>query len=85
MTRPLQPITPEANPSFEANRIVLFLLDSGPYDMNRLAMMEFSDEDRQQFAQLIGYSLHGYEELSYVDNENWGRVLDARKNSMKVR
>jgi hypothetical protein len=38
--------------------------------MNTLARMDFSDDDRQQFAQLIGYSLSGYGELqSYVDDE----------------
>jgi hypothetical protein len=38
--------------------------------MNTLATMTFSDDDRRQFAQLIGYSLSGYGELrSYVDDE----------------
>jgi hypothetical protein len=32
-------------------------------------MLPFSNEDRQQFAQLIGYSLGGYSELSYVDDD----------------
>lgn len=52
---------------FKANRIVCFLLDSGPFDMNILARMNFSDEDRQQFAQLIGYSVSGFGDLSYAD------------------
>ena len=54
---------------FVANPIVQFLLDNGPYDMNDLAMMDFSNEDREHFAQLIGYSLSGFSELSYVSNE----------------
>jgi hypothetical protein len=37
--------------------------------MNSLARMNFSNEDREQFAQLIGYSLSGFSELSYVSDE----------------
>lgn len=51
---------------FKRNRIVEVLLASGQLDMNALAAMEFSDEDRVQFAQLIGYSLSGFSELPYV-------------------
>lgn len=42
---------------FKANAIVRHLLDAGPFDMNQLAMMKFPREDREQFAELIGYSL----------------------------
>jgi hypothetical protein len=54
---------------FKANAIVRFLLDAGPYDMNTLAMMPFTDEDRRQFAQLIGYSVSGYGDLSYAEDD----------------
>ena len=53
---------------FKANKIVAFLLDAGPFDINDLALKDFSDEDRAQFAQLIGYSVGGYWELSYVSD-----------------
>jgi len=56
---------------FKANTIVRFLLDAGPFDMNKLALMPFSVEDRQQFAQLIGYSVEGFNELSYVDEDSF--------------
>lgn len=73
---PIQPLAPDAKGTvrFKANRIVQHLLDTHPAcDMNRLAAMDFSDEDRQQFAQLIGYSLNGYSELThYVDDEAYG-------------
>jgi hypothetical protein len=39
--------------------------------MNKLALMKFSDEDREQFAQLIGYSLSGFSELSYVTDKTY--------------
>lgn len=54
---------------FKKNAIVRFLLDSGPFDMNALAIKDFSQEDREQFAQLIGYSLIGFSELPYVRDE----------------
>lgn len=31
--------------------------------------MEFTQEDREQFAQLIGYSLSGYSDLGYVRDQ----------------
>lgn len=51
---------------FRENKIVRTLLDIGPLDMNKLAMLEFSDDDREQFAQLIGYSVSGFGDLSYA-------------------
>ena len=54
---------------FKRNEIVRFLLDAGPYDLNKLALMPFSDEDREQLAQLIGYSVSGFGDLSYVSAE----------------
>ncbi len=56
---------------FKQNKIVRFLLEMGPFDMNKIAMMTFSVEDRVQFAQLIGYSRSGFGDLSYVSDEAW--------------
>ena len=36
--------------------------------LNWIAMQDFSQEDQEQFAQLIGYSISGYHELSYVSD-----------------
>ena len=49
------------------DRLLLVASDHG-CDLNMIARLGFSDDDRQQFAQLIGYSLSGYGELSYVDD-----------------
>lgn len=38
-------------------------------DLNALALIPFDEDDRQQFAQLIGYSVSGFGDLSYVPNE----------------
>ena len=56
---------------FRSNEIVRYLLDHGGIDMNALAMLDFPDEDHMQFAQLIGYSVGGYGELSYVTDESY--------------
>lgn len=73
MKNPIQPLALDANGTmrFKENRIVRHLLDTHPTcDLNKLACMDFSDDDRAQFAQLIGYSLSGYSELqSYVSDE----------------
>ena len=40
--------------------------------------MEFTKEDRQQFAQLIGYSLSGYGELNYVTDRAWEKAQQSQ-------
>ena len=73
MKNPIQPLATDKKGvlRFKSNRIVEHLLDTHPTcDLNKLATMDFSDDDRQQFAQLIGYSLDGYCSLrGYVDDE----------------
>lgn len=66
---------------FKPNKIVQFLLDhNGKFGLNELACMDFSREDRQQFAQLIGYSLQGYGDLSYVTDAAWNRAqIEGKK------
>lgn len=57
---------------FKANSLVVYLLDQASkhgVDMNHLALLHFDQDDRQHFAQLIGYSVDGYADLSYHDPE----------------
>lgn len=70
---PIQPLveTESGVIRFKANAIVQYLLDNGGIDLNALARMEFSQEDREQFAQLIGYSHSGSGDLGYVSDEVW--------------
>lgn len=49
---------------FQGNSIVQFLLQAGPFDLNQLSEMDWPIEDKRQFAQLIGYSVSGYGDLS---------------------
>jgi hypothetical protein len=74
MHHPIQPLIKdhEGVTRFKKNEIVDYLLDNSIITLNDLATMEFSNEDRQQFAQLIGYSLNGYGELHYVDDDAYG-------------
>lgn len=72
MKHPIQPLGKDESGTlrFKKNHIVEYLLDHGGIDLNDIARKDFPDEDRQQFAQLIGYSLDGYSDLSrYVDDE----------------
>lgn len=71
MSQPMQPIEWDGHGviRFKRNEIVTYLLDNGGIDMNYLAMQDFSDEDRMQFAQLIGYSVSGFGDLSYASDE----------------
>jgi len=66
---------------FVENKIVSFLLDNGGYDMNKIRVMDFSNEDREQFLQLIGYSVWGYTDVSYV---SYNSKLKAKKKSKKL-
>ena len=73
MKNPIQPLV-EVNGiiRFKENAIVRHLLDfasSRGCDLNAIAVMDFSADDRMQFAQLIGYSLDGFGTLGYVSNE----------------
>jgi hypothetical protein len=38
--------------------------------LNWIAMQRFSQADQEQFAQIIGYSISGYHELSYVSDKS---------------
>lgn len=82
---PMQPIVIDHQGvvRFQHNALVRFLLDSGPFDMNQLAMLPFSNEDRMQFAQLIGYSVSGYGELSYASDTSVAQA-DELVDKLKI-
>ena len=76
MNKPIQPIKTDARGvlRFQGNAIVEHLLEHGQNTgcgLNELACLEFSREDREQFAQLTSYSLSGFSDLSYVSNETY--------------
>ncbi len=73
MKHPIQPLeTDEAGTlRFKENKIIRWLLDTGKLDLNEIAMQGFPVEDQEQLAQLIGYSLNGFGELSYVGDDTY--------------
>lgn len=60
---------------FRQNKIVRYLLDAGPFDLSDLGLMPFDREDREQFAQLIGYSAGGFGELDYTTDEVASKIV----------
>ena len=84
MNNPMQPvvIAKDGLIRFKANEIVQYLLDNGRIDLNQIAMLDVTDGDREQFAQLIGYSVSGYGELSYVSDKSYNK---ANKQAEKLR
>lgn len=62
---------------FKPNAIVRHLLDHGGMDLNKLSELGFSASDWEQFSQLLGYSVSGFSELSYVRDETWEAVNAA--------
>lgn len=75
----IQPTVTDINKivRFKENKIVTYLLDSHPsVDMNAIARGDFTQDDRQHFAQLIGYSVSGWGGLSYVDDDTY-RAVEA--------
>ncbi len=69
---------------FKKNAIVEYLLGAGPSDLHHLAVLSFSDEDREQFAQLIGYGSSSFGDLSFVSDETREAVeLPSLLNGLK--
>jgi hypothetical protein len=78
---PTQPLVKddEGRLRFKQNKIVRFLKDQSKFDLNTLHDMPFDTEDWVQFNQLIGYSLDGWAELSYVSDEDYKRATKGLK------
>lgn len=78
---------------FLENRIIRKLCDDGKIDLNEIAkefLNEKYNQDHQQLAQLLGYSLSEYLDLSYVneDSRHWAamdreydNIIDNKKIS----
>lgn len=68
---PMQPIALDQHgvARFRANAILQHLFETKALDLNALSVMDFSAEDRMQVAQLLGYSVSGFGDLSYATGE----------------
>jgi hypothetical protein len=72
---PMQPLylDKHATIRFKANKIVDDLLNFASIyglDLNRIAGMDYTQDDREQFHQLIGYSVSGFGELPGMSSES---------------
>jgi len=71
---PMQPVVVDEHGihRFKANKIVRYMLDEGTktrlFDLNKFAILDFDNTDHEQLAQLIGYSVSGACELSYMSD-----------------
>ncbi len=85
MKNPIQPLYKDEHDvvRFKSNKIVEYLLDNGGIDMNKLVRLNFTQDDREQFAQLIGYSLSGSGGLSYMSDATY-EVAEAMHESGKT-
>lgn len=96
--QPMQPVylTKHDTLRFRENVIVRVLLDRDTErgriypdfparsdgGLNWIAVQRFSQADQEQFAQLIGYSISGYHELSYVSDESAAKASALAKKIM---
>jgi hypothetical protein len=83
--QPMQPVEVASDGvlRFKPNKLVQFLLDNnGKIDMNMLASIDVPREDREQFAQLIGYSLSGFSALSYATDESYLAAVKMHEKGM---
>jgi hypothetical protein len=73
---PLQPLETDQQGRlrFKRNAIVDHLARG---KLNDLAMMDFPQEDWEQLAQLIGYSLAGFGTLSYVSDATYNAAAES--------
>lgn len=75
-------MTEDGKLRFRENQIISFLVElafENGFSLSKIAAMDFSDEDRMQLAQLIGYSVAGYGMLSYVSDESYAKALEMTK------
>jgi hypothetical protein len=80
--QPLQPIETDETGvlRFRPNSIIRWAVDTGRMNLNEIACLpSIPNADRCQLAQLIGYSLGGFNDLSYVSDQEWARVQTAKE------
>lgn len=76
---PMQPIhiATDGCVRFVTNPLVRHLLDHGGLTMNDLVLVDATDAERSQFAQLIGYTVSDWGGLSYAEGTPAVPIADA--------
>ena len=82
----IYPIQPIKDARFEQNPIVNWLC-SEVSDMNKISIYaqqnNVDDKYQEQIAQLVGYSIGGYGDLSYVTDESYYRAQSIHDKQVK--
>lgn len=83
MHHPIQPLETDKNgiTRFKPNQIVQHLINNGSIGLEQIARLEFPQNDREQFAQLIGNSLSGFGDLPYVSSETYEAAVSQQNPS----
>lgn len=68
---------------FQPNEIVRHILDKQDINLNDISSLDFNNEDRSQFAQLIGYSVSGWSELPYVSADEC-KIVDQKQQALSI-
>jgi hypothetical protein len=86
---PIQPVVLDENgvKRFKQNKIVRDLLDYSRergFGLNEIICRDYPREDREQLAQLIGYSLGGAAELDYMSETVLAAAESADANARRL-
>lgn len=69
---------------YKENKIVRYVLERAKLgektDLNMIMILPFSNGDRRQFWQLLGYSLSGYADLSFAERDCPTTIREARRS-----
>ena len=68
---------------FKGNKIVERLFEERVIDLNKIVGWDLPAEDFEQFWQLLGYSVSGYGELSFIRPETVERADKAADEMLK--
>lgn len=77
MKHPIQPLVVDSHGTirFKENKIVRYLLDDSRHSLNSLGVIPFDENDREQFLQLIGFSVTGFQDFDCVTDKTKEKVL----------
>lgn len=83
-SHPIQPVALDSNGviRFKANAIIRKLVDDKLIDLNEISCWDIPQNDRSQFAQLMGYSLSGYGSLSFADDLTYAAAYNMHHAGM---
>jgi hypothetical protein len=83
---PMQPVVLDklGTPRFKGNAIIERLFRERRIDLNQISMWDVPVEDAEQFWQLLGYSVSGYGELSFIRPETVAKADEVVEALLKA-